>query len=159
MSELRICKRCGSPFVATATQVKFGWGTSCSRKCHFDFNRITLEDRFWNFVGENTNSGCILWKGSRNYFGYGCIKSDRAKSGVRRTLNSHRVSYELMVGPIPMGFEVLHSCDNPPCINPVHLFLGTHKDNMRDMWKKGRGYDINRGAIVGSLATLNEKAS
>lgn len=76
-------------------------------------------------------SGCWLWTGGLSK-GYGNIMD-----GTRCRL-AHRVSYELFVGEIPKGKQVLHRCDVPCCINPRHLFLGTRSDNMRDCFQKGR---------------------
>lgn len=76
-------------------------------------------------------SGCWEWSGYRNYDGY----------GKYRQKSAHRVSFERFKGPIPEGMHVCHSCDNPPCVNPDHLWLGTREDNMRDRDQKNR---INR---------------
>lgn len=78
------------------------------------------------------NSGCWLWLGARAPKGYGSCRHRR------RTRAAHHVAYELHRGPITPGLHVLHSCDNPPCVNPAHLFLGTPMDNTRDMMRKGR---------------------
>jgi hypothetical protein len=78
------------------------------------------------------NTGCLLWLGKVGTDGYGLFKV----GGKRRA--AHRVSYEIHKGPIPPGLWVLHRCDTPACVNPEHLFLGTHADNMRDMVAKGR---------------------
>jgi hypothetical protein len=75
---------------------------------------------------------CIEWKGARTRDGYG---EKWWKGGKKRT---HRIAYEWAYGPIPEGLCVLHKCDNPPCCNPSHLFLGTNHDNQQDSLRKGR---------------------
>ncbi len=128
------CEVCGKKYARL-----YKVGRFCSRKCFYDKRRVPLEDRFWNSVGKKTETGCILWTGSvisRSVnCDYGVIQARRWRG--RRKL-AHRVAYELMVGPIPDGLHVLHRCDNPRCINPVHLFLGTQADNNADKDAKGR---------------------
>jgi hypothetical protein len=91
----------------------------------------TFQDYFWSRCIRSSN-GCLEWQGSRNYHGYGeiCV-SGKAQS-------THRVAWMIMHGLVPDGMCVLHRCDNPSCCDPVHLFLGTKKDNSRDMAAKGR---------------------
>lgn len=80
--------------------------------------------------------GCWNWLGAlgggKGGGRYGHIRHEG------KPVNAHRVSYMLYRGAIPDGMHVLHRCDNPACVNPEHLFLGTHLDNMRDMYSKGR---------------------
>jgi hypothetical protein len=82
-----------------------------------------------------TDSGCWEWSGSRDKRNYGTV------SVVNRNVFAHRHSYEVFIGPIPDGHVICHRCDNPPCINPEHLFSGPQADNVRDMVEKGRMYD------------------
>jgi hypothetical protein len=76
---------------------------------------------------------CMLWASTKDRKGYGRIPS----KGVGQ-VQAHRAMYEAFIGEIPEGMHVLHKCDTPPCVNPDHLFLGTHNDNMADMKAKGR---------------------
>jgi hypothetical protein len=84
-------------------------------------------------------TGCIEWTAGRNKAGYGRINRGRRGEG---TVLAHRLVWELKHGPIPPGMEVCHSCDNPPCCNDVHLYLGTHQENMADRDAKGRGNQV-----------------
>jgi hypothetical protein len=77
-------------------------------------------------------SGCLEWQGYKNSKGYGRTTISRKSYRV------HRVAWEIKYGPIPKGLDVLHRCDNPPCCDPEHLFLGTRADNAHDMIAKGR---------------------
>lgn len=93
--------------------------------------RPTLFERFLEKF-DFSPSGCWEWKAGLHTAGYGAISVSGKKEGA------HRVAYELFVGPIGEGLCVLHTCDNPPCVNPEHLFLGTLVENNRDRDAKGR---------------------
>lgn len=91
-----------------------------------------IEERFWAKV--NKTETCWLWTGAKQRLGYGHISI-----GNDRFTSAHRLAYELANGPIPDGLFACHRCDNPACVRPDHLFLGTQQDNLRDAWRKGRG--------------------
>ena len=92
--------------------------------------RRNIGDLFWSKVDFTDN--CWEWLAGRFPTGYGAFHIKR------KQYLAHRVAWKLMYGPIPEGFLVCHHCDNPPCVRPDHLFLGTYKDNTRDMLNKGR---------------------
>jgi hypothetical protein len=82
---------------------------------------------------------CWLWLACKYESGYGSFQLGRRPGGGKRYTGAHRAAYELFVGPIPPGQQVLHRCDVRACVNPAHLFLGTNDDNVRDREQKGRG--------------------
>ena len=92
---------------------------------------INIKERLTRKIDINQN-GCWVFRGFRLSNGYGRIQGP---SGLSL---AHRASWEAYRGPIPSGLCVLHLCDNPPCVNPEHLFLGTQRDNVLDMLAKGR---------------------
>jgi len=100
-----------------------------------EFDAVTIE-RFWQKVDQRGPNECWEWKASKDRKGYG--KFGRWRDGRGFTAGAHRVSYEIAYGDIPTGLFVLHHCDNPCCVNPKHLWLGTARDNIHDMISKGR---------------------
>src|SRR3989337_2953646 len=91
--------------------------------------RQSLTDRFWKYVVKS--DGCWEWSGTKSR-GYGVLTHAIDRAGVL----AHRLSWMLHFGAIPAGLNVCHHCDNPPCVRPTHLFLGTHSDNHADMMQK-----------------------
>lgn len=103
--------------------------------------------RFWAKVEVKSPDECWLWLGSKSGGGYGQFFLNGSKTGA------HRASYILHYGPIPDGLDVLHTCDVPLCVNPAHLRLGTHTDNMHDMTAKGRAVALFGEAVPTSKLT------
>jgi hypothetical protein len=109
-------------------------------------------DRFTHTIPE---TGCHWYAGSQDRHGYGVIY--RLAGGIKRSWLAHRVSYERHKGPIPDGLHILHSCDNPSCVNPDHLRTGTQADNNRDRDERGRQVAV-KGEAHGATTITNEQA-
>ncbi len=120
----RVCTLCPSPHYSLGYcrrhyRAYKKWGDPNSRPA-------TLAERILaNYVVDET--GCWIWKGQLNNKGYGLIWSRDAGQKIA----AHRVAYELLVGPIPAGLELDHTCETPACVNPAHLEPVTHAENMR----------------------------
>ena len=112
---MKSCSKCGKPCT----------GAKTCRECYHP----KPVDSFWRRV--NKTETCWLWTGNLG------ARYGQLLIGYR-TVKAHRFSYELHIGPIPPGMNVLHKCDVPACVNPAHLFLGTQKQNFEDMERKGR---------------------
>jgi hypothetical protein len=111
----RICPKCGNIFKISTSQ------TGCSLKCRFDLSYEKKESNCWEWTQYLSGSGyAALWVNGKHRLG------------------SH-ISYEIHKGEIEKGLMVLHTCDNPICVNPDHLYLGNHQQNMDDMNSRGRG--------------------
>lgn len=136
-TDSKSCVNCGTVFFRKKEgPAKWATRACCSTKC----NGVVLSRNtppsdpadFWSRV--NKGDGCWMWTGAKmkKRRGYGAVRWD----GI--TKYTHRVSWEITNGEIPDDMIVCHRCDNPPCVRPDHLFLGTDKDNYDDMVAKGR---------------------
>lgn len=158
----KFCTLCNEPFKKRDRDSQEQWRTRrfCSKDCanaHSGDQRMKpLEERFWeNVIKGDDQKKCWAWSGVIDQHGYGKISKGRFGEGAVR---AHRLSWEINKGPIPKGLVVIHICDNPNCVNPDHLKIGTQKANMLDCKEKGRlGRRGNFGS-ENSSAKLDERS-
>lgn len=106
--------------------------------------------RFWKYVAVDSPDKCWPWTGAHHDFGYGVMHDGT------RLVGAHRFSWQIHNGPIPDGMWVCHHCDNPPCVNPAHLFLGTTQDNTQDMINKGRYNHVSQPGESNPFSKLTD---
>lgn len=152
------CIQCGASFSARPSAIKTG-KKFCTVRCRADavlaahrsetWPPITPSalHRFWSRIERGDD--CWEWTGTREHYGHGCLKVGNY------AWKAHRLSWTLHHGPVPDGAFVLHRCDNPPCVRPDHLFLGTQADNVRDMIEKGRAKHTPRPGGANSYDKLS----
>jgi hypothetical protein len=127
------CAKCERPVSARGLclpHYKQAWADGTLTK----HPRLTEDDRWRKFAPEGDPDQCWEWQGNRDSNGYGWFASSITKSRIASRIALARTGVDIE------GHEVCHRCDNPPCVNPAHLFLGTHGDNVRDMHEKGRHF-------------------
>lgn len=124
------CRVCHKPIMARPKLIQEGRAKVCSRICFKKLMARPIIQSFWDRVRKTDK--CWIWIGAKTEKGYGKI----------RAMRSHRLSWVIHNGAIPQGKHVLHNCpdgDNPSCVNPAHLWVGTNTENMEDKFSKGRG--------------------
>lgn len=145
------CRNCGVEFEKKTAEVKRTKNHYCSKKCK---GQYLSNENIKSFYGKcKRNGDCMEWSGALNNDGYGIV---RYKG---KTMLSHRVSYIIKNGEIREGASVCHKCDNPKCINPDHLFLGSHKENMEDMRRKGRKWSKLTFEDVAKIRSSDKSSS
>lgn len=132
----RICLNCGSTFIRTISIYSEEKEPLCNKTCRAAWDKQYASERFWIKVDRSDPNGCWNWQGYLYKNGYGCAGG--MNIGKIRDRLAHRIAWRLVHGDIPEGMHILHACDNPPCVNPAHLSLGTRSDNMLDASQKGR---------------------
>jgi hypothetical protein len=141
----RVCEGCGKTVLVHQSRIEQQGFRFCTRACASLAATRTLPARVWAKVEKTPE--CWLWTGARSLTGYGLIGVGDAKT--QRNRFAHRVVWELVNGPVPEGLYVRHLCNTRHCVNPAHLAVGTHAENMADMVASGRSKGGRRGGTFG----------
>lgn len=138
-SALVSCQTCAKPHRVNAWRLRHGRGRFCSKGCADRAKAHGIPSPGAFMASTHIEGDCWVWSGPRfTDFGYGRVRVNG------REIHAHRCAHELFIGPIPDGLEVLHKCDNPPCVNPAHLYSGTQQQNMDDKVRRGRAATADR---------------
>lgn len=130
----KTCATCGSPIQS--------WRKYCSRACYYTGRKSTAQERFWSKVDRRGPEECWPWNGPLDSHGYGLFCWENGQRHASRYALEERLGRQLG------SLFALHTCDNPRCVNPNHLFPGTQLDNLRDMARKGRTAEQRKTACV-----------
>jgi hypothetical protein len=145
-----VCVVCNTPFQRDAWSQKYRKTDTCSKKCTGVYNTLPISERLIKHIKINPKTNCWEWTGTSCHGRYGMVRA----WGKKRL--AHRVSYQIFRGEIPDDLEVLHGCDNGICINPDHLHLGTHSQNMKEAVERGRINPSLRSGENHPMARLTE---
>lgn len=150
------CSSCGEAFDRgyRISTKRAGRPQYCSAACQThgkSISKVPVSDRFWTKVDVRSDAECWEWTGHRRPSGYGWFNFDG------QPMNASRAAYIITHGPIAEGLVVCHSCDNPPCCNPAHLWPGSTKENAMDMVQKGRARPCQKKGEDHASAILSEE--
>lgn len=132
----RNCRECRTKYLKVKRHERERKFCPVCNNAHNTYGTLECCDKCKIINRHKKVNGCWEWQGKLNNCGYGCFQE--TVDGKKTEVRSHRRSYEIFKGSIPEGMQVCHSCDNPCCCNPEHLWLGTPKENTEDSFKKNR---------------------